>query len=359
MTPLALVAALLLLAGNAFFVGAEFALVSARRDRMEPLAEQGNRRAAVVMAHLEHLSPMLAATQLGITLCSLGLGAVAEPAVARLFEGLLDAVGVPVAAQHAIALVVALGIVVSLHMVLGEMVPKNLALTGPERAAMWLGPPLFAFAKITRPFILFLNRFANGVLRLLRVTPSDELATAYTPEELHSLIGRSRREGLLPAAEHDLMTHALELSERCARHVMIPLPQVVTVPWTISAAQLEEVVARTGFSRFPVRAPGAWDQQAGQRLELVGFLHVKDVLGVGPGDRDRPLPPYRLRPMVEIGADLPLDQVLRVMQAARSHLGRVTDLDGATVGVIALEDVVEEFVGEVEDASHRAGFDRV
>lgn len=358
MNLLAVLAGVLLLAGNAFFVGAEFALISARRDRVEPMVEDGDKRAAAVLSHMEHLSPMLAATQLGITVCSLALGAVAEPAVAHLLEAGLEAANVPVGAQHAIAFVIALCIVVSLHMVLGEMVPKNLSIAGPERAALWLGPPLFAFARFTRPFIAFLNHFANAVLRLLRVTPSDELASAYTPEELGALIGQSRQEGLLPAGEHELLTHALELSGRTVRSVMIPLSEIVTVPWTVTAAQLEDAVAETGYSRFPVRAPG---QDAGGEpgggvgpvAELAGFLHAKDVLGVPEQERDEPLPHRRLRRMAEIGVDLHLDEALRLMQRTNSHLGRAVDAAGTTLGVVAMEDVVEEFVGEVEDASHR------
>ncbi|MCK9903719.1 hypothetical protein CC117_06605 [Parafrankia colletiae] len=343
MNLLALAAGLLLLAGNAFFVGAEFALISARRDRVEPLVDSGDKRAAAVLAHMEHLSPMLAATQLGITVCSLALGSVAEPAMAHLLESGLDAAHVPSDAQHVIAFAIALLIVVSLHMVLGEMVPKNLSIAGPERAALWLGPPLFAFARVTRPFIMFLNAFANTILRLLRVDPQDELASAYTPQELGALIGQSRQEGLLHPGEHELLTHALELSGRTARSVMVPLADTVTVPWTVTATELERMVAETGFSRFPVRADA----------ELAGFLHAKDVLGIPAEARDEPLPPRRLRPMARIPVDLNLDEVLRLMQRTRSHLGRAVDATGATLGVVAMEDVVEEFVGEVEDASHR------
>ncbi|KPM57415.1 hypothetical protein CcI49_32045 [Frankia sp. CcI49] len=358
MNLLAFPAGLLLLAGNAFFVGAEFALISARRDRVEPTAQRGDRRSQAVLAHLEHLSPLLAATQLGITVCSLALGAVTEPAVAHLLASGLDAAGVPHDAQHVIAFVIALGIVASLHMVLGEMVPKNLAIAGPERAARWLGPPLFAFARLVRPFILFLNAFANTVLRLLRVTPSDELTSAYTPSELGALIGQSRQEGLLHKGEHELLTHALELSVRTARTVLVPSADIVTVPWTVTATELERFVAETGFSRFPVRAPAAGPgREQGTTAELAGFLHAKDVLGIPEDARDEPLVPRRLRPMVRIPVDLRLDEVLRLMQRTKSHLGRAVDAAGSTLGVVAMEDVVEEFVGEVEDASHRGAAD--
>ncbi|THJ46352.1 hemolysin family protein [Candidatus Frankia alpina] len=362
MTLLALVAGLALIAGNAFFVGAEFAFVSARRDRLEPMVEAGDKRARSVIGTLEHLSPLLAATQLGITLCSLALGAVAEPAVAHLLTDLLHALAVPAAAQHAIAFAVALTIVSALHIVLGEIVPKNLSIAGPERALVWLGPPLIAFARATSPFVLLLNTVANRVLRLLRVEPRDELASAYTPQELAAIIAESKQEGLLEQAEHERLTSALELSDRDAGAVMIPLAQAVTIAWTTTARELEDVVARTGYSRFPVRAPDAAttpssDAGSGRGtadgMEIAGFLHAKDVLGIAPEDLDTPLAPLRLHRMVELATDTSLDRVLRRMQRAGGHLGRVVDAAGTTVGVIAMEDVVEQFVGEVTDASHR------
>ncbi|SNQ45886.1 conserved membrane hypothetical protein [Frankia canadensis] len=343
-TLLALVAGLALIAGNAFFVGAEFAIVSARRDRVEPLVEAGDRRARSVIGALGHLSTLLAATQLGVTLCSLALGAVAEPTVAHLLVDLLHALGVPDAARHVIAFAVALTIVSALHMVLGEIVPKNLAIAGPERALLWLGPPLIAFARTTGPFVQLLNGFANRVLRLAGVSPRDELASAYSPRELAAIIAESTEEGLLEQAEHERLTSALELSEHEVGAVMVPLSRVETVPWTISARDLEAVVARTGYSRFPVLPPG-------DDAEIAGFLHAKDVLGV-PADRlDTPLAPLRLHQMVELATDTPLDQALRRMQRAGSHLGRVADRSGRTVGVVTMEDVVEQFVGELTDAA--------
>jgi CBS domain containing-hemolysin-like protein len=370
-TLLALAAGLALIAGNAFFVGAEFAVVSARRDRLEPKVEAGDRRARAVIGALAHLSPLLAATQLGVTLCSLALGAVAEPTVAHLLVHLMHALGVPEAARHVIAFAVALALVSALHMVLGEIVPKNLSIAGPERALLWLGPPLIAFARATGPFVLLLNGFANRVLRLAGVSPRDELSSAYSPQELAAIIAESTQEGLLEQAEHERLTSALELSEQVIGAVMVPLPQVETVPWTISARGLEAVVARTGYSRFPVLPPatGAADADTnadtdtdadagahagsagstGAGTELAGFLHAKDVLNVPAGDLDAPLAPHRLHRMVELATDTPLDQALRRMQRAGSHLGRVADATGRIVGVVTMEDVVEQFVGDLAD----------
>ncbi|WP_250290064.1 hemolysin family protein [Frankia sp. CiP1_Cm_nod1] len=354
MTLLYLVGAIFLLAGNAFFVGAEFAVISVRRDQVEPSAAEGDQQARSVLTAIGNLSLMLAASQLGITICSLGLGAVAEPTIAHLIEGGLDRLGVPSGFHHPIGFALALLIVACLHIVLGEMVPKNIALAGPEQAARWLAPPLLRFAGLTRPLIVFLNAVANRCVRLVRVHPVDELSTAYTPDQLATMIAESRRQGLLEDTEHELLTGALELSERAAGTIMIPVSEIVTVPWSVTASELEKLVAETGFSRFPVRAAGG-GAPAGPGPVVVGFVHAKDVIGIHGDARDEPLPPRRLRPMAEVRADLPLDEVLRLMQRSGCHLGRVPGPNGTTRGVIALEDVVEEFVGEIEDASHRQG----
>lgn len=207
MTGLAL--AVLLLAGNAFFVGAEFALISARRSQIEPIAAAGSRRARIVLDDMRHLSLMLAGAQLGITVCSLGLGAVAEPAVAHLIERGAGAVGLPDWLLHPVAFAIALGIVVSCHMVIGEMVPKNIAIAAPERAALLLGPAMAAVVRVARPLIWLLNHLANAVLRLTGVEPKDEMTAAYTPDEIAGLLAESHAEGLLQPEEHELLTHAL------------------------------------------------------------------------------------------------------------------------------------------------------
>ena len=351
MSALALLAAVVLLAGNAFFVGAEFAVMSVRRSQVEPLAES-SRRARTVLDALQNLSLMLAGAQLGITLCSLGLGAVAEPAVAHLIEGALHAVHVPDALLHPIAFAVALTIVVFLHMVLGEMVPKNIALATPERAALALVPPLVRFARAAGPVLRGLNAIANGALRMMKVEPKDELTSAYSSDELSEIIAQSRSEGLLDSDEHERLSGALALQQTTARDVMVPLDVLVTVPESVTADELEATVVVTGFSRFPVRS--AYDDpETGGVVEggLVGFVHVKDILGMTVAARSKPLPVSLRRPMPELAADLPLEEVLAALQRNRSHLAQVVDERGA-IGVIALEDVVEEFVGEVEDATN-------
>ena len=337
----ALLLAVALLAGNAFFVGAEFALISARRTQIEPRARQGSRRARTTLRAMEQVSLMMAGAQLGITLCSLGLGAVGEPAVASLIEGPMESAGVPDALLHPIALVIALSIVVYLHMVLGEMVPKNIALAGPERSALLLGPPLYAVVRVLRPFIRLLNAAANGVLRLLKVEPREEIASTFSSQEVAGLVEESRREGLLDDDEHQLLTGALEFVEGTAAKVVLRMEHLVTVRRGATVSELEALCARTGFSRFPV---------VGDDGDLESYVHVKDVLGIPADEHDSPLPDSGLRPLASVSESDSLREVLSHMQSRGAHLARVLEPDSRrTIGVVALEDVVEELVGEVRD----------
>jgi magnesium and cobalt exporter, CNNM family len=334
-----LVAVVLLLA-NAFFVGAEFALISARRSSIEPLAEAGSRRARTTLTAMERVSLMMAGAQLGITVCSLGLGAIGEPAVAHLLEPVFDALQVPESLVHPIAFVIALTVVVALHVVIGEMVPKNLALAGPDRAALALTPPLAAVVTVLKPVIVVLNALANGVLRLLRVQPKDEVTSSFTRDEVAGLLDQSRAGGLLDKREHDLLTGALTLEDRETRSVLIPHAQLTTVAPEDGAPAVERAAARTGFSRFPVVRDGVF----------TGYVHVKDVL-VGEDEPDvRVADITRELPRVPATGDL--RTTLQAMQAGGAQFAAVVE-GGAVLGVVALEDILEELVGEIRDAVHR------
>ena len=332
---------------NAFFVAAEFAVISARRSQLEPLADAGSRRARTALRAMENVSVMLACAQLGITVCSLGLGAVAEPVMADLIERPLGSAGLPESAVHAIAFALGLAIVVYLHVVVGEMVPKNLALAGPDRSALAFAPILLFVGRIARPVISALNAVAGGILRLLRVELKDELVSAYTVEEVHSIVTESTREGLL-IDEHGLLTGALEFSERVAADVMVPMDKVVTVEAGSTPADVERIVTRTGFSRFPVIRDGA----------VIGYLHLKDLLYADDERHQLPVPDKRIRTLVSVGNADEVEDVLHTMQRAGSHLARVVDAGGMTAGVVFLEDVLEELVGEVLDATRREGVRR-
>ncbi|MTE14522.1 hemolysin family protein [Nocardia aurantiaca] len=340
----------LLLLGNAFFVGAEFALISARRDRLEALAAQGKRSANTVIEAGQNLSMMLAAAQLGITICSILLGRVGEPAVAHLLEKPFDLLGVPDSLLHPISFALALAIVVVLHILLGEMIPKNIALAGPERSALLLVPLHLWWLRIAKPVIAIYNFAANITLRALRIEPKDELDSTVSSVELAEMFGESRSEGLLDEEEHRRLTQALGSSDRIVADVMVPLAKARSVPLRgdgTTLGDIESAVAETGFSRYPVRAADG---------SLVGYLHVKDVLDLtaddnaGPGT---PIPRTDIRPLPTLSMGTTLFEALARLRRTNSHLGRVVDSRGNTAGIVALEDLVEEFVGTVRDATHR------
>ncbi len=328
---------IVLLLLNAFFVGAEFAVMSARRSQIEPRAAEGSRAARTALGAMENVSLMLACCQLGITICSLGLGAVAEPALAHLLEVPFEAAGVPEAFVHPIAFAIALAVVVYLHVVIGEMVPKNIAIAVPERSALLLATPLVWVAKALGPLIRVLNAIANGALRLGRVEPKDEVSSTYTVEQVQSIVDESRREGLLE--DGGLLAGALEFSDLLARDVMVPIADLITVPGTGTADDVERLVSQTGYSRYPV---------TGEDQALIGYLHLKDVLVSG----DRELSAMA-RAMQEVGGDTEVEDVLAAMQRSGLHVGRVVDEAGGTLGVLFLEDIIEELVGEIRDGTSR------
>lgn len=334
MTTLQLVIGALTLLTNAFFVGAEFALISVRRDQIEPRAQRGERRARTVLWALTHLSPMMATAQLGITVSSLVLGAVAEPALAHLLEPAFDAAHVPHALVHPIAFAIALTVATYLHMLIGEMLPKNIALAAPEHTALLLGPPLVALTRALRPVIFGINAFANALLRLLHVEPRDEVASVFTDDELARIVEDSSDAGLLQTAEGQRLRDALELGTRTVREILVPASAMVTVDHRVTPRQLERAAAASGYSRFPATAPGG---------AVLGIFHVKDALGVA--ERGRPMPRDTLRPIVPLRLDTPLDDALTAMRASSTHLTAVTSDNGTLLGFITMEDVLSELVG--------------
>ncbi|WP_175409475.1 hemolysin family protein [Streptomyces sp. TRM64462] len=342
MSTLQLLFALLLVLANGFFVGAEFALVSVRRSQIEQLGPR-SKRARRVLYGLENLPQMMAAAQFGITVCSLTLGAVAEPTVARLLEPLFHAIRVPEGLIHPLGYVIALAAVVFLHLVVGEMVPKNLAMAAPEKTALWLSPALVGFARLCRPVTRALGACAHAVLKTFGVEPKDEVEAVFTSEQLNRLVEDAGQAGLLAPAEQERLEDALELGTRPVRDVMIPRTALVTVPPSVTPAQIEALTVRTGYSRFPVRAEGGG--------AFLGFLHVKDVLDLE--DPDRAVPPHIWRPMATLRAELPLDDALTALRRAATHLAQVADASGRVLGLVALEDMLEMLVGEVRDPSHR------
>lgn len=343
-TGLALFLLVVLLAGNAFFVAAEFAMVTARRDQIEPRAAAGSVPAKWALKGIEDVTIALAATQLGITACSLLIGAVGEPAIAHLIEGPLASIGVPEGLVHPIALVIALLIVTYFHMVLGEMVPKNISIAKPAPSALILGPILHVFVVVFRPLIWFMNTLANLVVRhIFRATPRDEVASTYTSEEVAGFVAESGREGLLDDDEIHLLQGALGFEALTADDVAIPAQDVRTVPADATVAQVEEICAETGFSRFPVqRADGS----------LSGYVHTKDLLELASRRREAKIPADEIHELITVPPEAKLRQVVSIMQHHNAHLALIAGegTQAHEVAVIALEDVLEELVGEVTDA---------
>lgn len=334
MTALQLAIGALTLLTNAFFVGAEFALISVRRSQVEPRAKDGDKRARMTLWALEHLSAMMATAQLGITVSSLVLGAVAEPAIAHLLEPAFETAHVPHALVHPIAFVIALTVATYLHMLIGEMVPKNIALAAPVPTALLLGPPLVALTRALRPFAFGINAFANALLKLLRVEPKDEVEAVFTDDQLARMVVEAGEAGLLTPADGERLRDALELGTRPVGEILVPSQRMRTVDASITPARLERVAAEAGYSRFPVTAPDG---------TVLGYLHIKDTLGTT--DRDRPFPPATLHPVTRVRIDTPLDDTLTALRAEGSHLAAVLGEGGKVIGFVTMEDVLSELVG--------------
>jgi magnesium and cobalt exporter, CNNM family len=343
-TSAAVLLAILLVFGNAFFVAAEFALVSARRTQIEPRAEQGSRFARTTLRAMENMSLVIGVNQLGITVCSLVLGAVAEPTAARLLRPALDTAHAPHSLVHPVAFAVGLAAVVYLHVVLGEMIPKNIALAGPDRAALVLGTPIWAIVSVTRPVIKVVNVLASGVLRVFGVGLMDEVSSTYTREEVAALVKESRGEGLLEEGEYDRLSGALGFAEKTVETVLMPPETLQTVRRGSTGADVEALCASTGFSRFPV---------VGDDGALIGYLHIKDVLETDEAKRQQVVEDKWIRPFAPVRSDDLLHETLEQLQRRGAHMARVVDGLGETVGVATLEDVIEELVGEIRDTAHQ------
>jgi CBS domain containing-hemolysin-like protein len=335
---------LFLLLGNAFFVGAEFAVMTARRARLEPLAAAGSKRAQISLEALEQVASLLATAQLGITLCSVGLGAVAEQALHEMIEPPLHALGLPDSLGLPIALALALLIVAYLHVVVGEMVPKNLAIAGPDKAALVLAPALLFVSRALRPLTWLMERLAKAMVRALGIEPKDELTSAFTAEEVQYIVAESHRQGLIESDRHGLARRVLEFSDRVAGDVAVPLGELVTLSLGATPDDVERLVARHGFSRFAIT------DAAG---DVAGYLHLKDILYADDAQHSEPVPLKRVRRLATVQSGDEVEDVLATMQRTGAHLARVVGPEGAVTGVVFLEDVLEELVGEVTDGSQR------
>lgn len=333
--PLAAAISVLLLVANAFFVAAEFAVVAAKRHRLEDLAAQGSGPARIALKNNRELSLMLAGAQLGITLCTLGLGAVAKPAVAALFENLFGLVGMASTAATVVSIILGVAVVVFLHMVVGEMAPKSWAISSPERSATLMAWPFRAFVIATGPVLRALNALANACLRAAKVTPVDELANVHGPQELRMLLESSAEHDLIPAGQHRLLSGALGLQETPVYAATLPLADAIGVPANAHTDEVERVSSASGRSRLVV---------VDSTGTPTGIVHIRDALKAPPGSSVGDI----ARETLILGEHENLLDAVTRMREARAQLAFVARED-RVVGLTTLEDLLERVLGEFDD----------
>ena len=340
------VVALLVLA-NAFFVAAEFALVSSRRTRIEAMIRRGDKRARRARRAILALDRYISGTQLGITLASLGLGWVGEPAIARAIELLIAPLPRPLAtiAAHGAATTVAFVAITFLHIVLGELTPRALALLHPERTSAWVAAPLMAFTIATNPFIWLLKTSANLVLRLFGERAPTRLERLHSAEELRMLVDQSAQGGKLDREDARLLAGVFEFSEKTARAVMTPRTEIAALPLEASLAEAAGRVARARRSRYPVTRASLDD--------IVGIVHAKDVLAGLTAAEPRPALADLMRPAHFVPGSREVEDVLADMKLRRVHMVIVLDEYGGTAGLVTMEDLLEEIVGQIYDEYDR------
>jgi putative hemolysin len=338
----------LLVAANAFFVASEFALVSVRETRIRRLIDQGNFAARSVLRLHTNMDQLLAAVQLGVTLTSLALGWVGEPAIAALFERAF--VHLPHAAffAHTVAVIIAFCCITYVHVILGEIVPKQLTLNRADRVALAIAPPMEVFMRAMQPFTALMSRSANLVLKLFH-TPAVREGTVHSAEELKMLVSASRNLGFLPPAQELMVRRALELDDVTAREIMTPRQNVFSVPADMSLEQAETRMMEEQHSRVPVYDPNVGPEQ------VIGLLYSKDVARYMHRrlTRSGPRIPLTVRHVMRDVMVVPetkiVTDLLQDLKHYRRHLAAVVDEFGTTVGIVTVEDALEQLVGEIED----------
>jgi CBS domain containing-hemolysin-like protein len=329
----ALLLTVVLLVCSGFFVAAEFALVAAKRHRVEQAAAEGARGARAALAGMHELSLMLAGAQLGITACTLGLGGISEPAIAHHVDPLLHDLGLPAGLSYGLGFVVAMTVVVFLHMVVGEMAPKSWAISHPERSAMLLAPPFRALVRVVRPLIWALNRMTNGLVRLCRVTPRDELVSVHDREQLAQLVAESQRLGLISETDSGLITRSLTEPQTPVGAIQVPAARIAEVPAGAGVDAVLAAAAASDHTRLLVRD--------GQRV--VGSVHARDAIvarargrAVTAGELARPVP--------ELTADDTVAQAVEQLRQRRASLAVVRGADGRVTGLISLDDLLSRLM---------------
>ncbi|MFJ1593839.1 hemolysin family protein [Kitasatospora albolonga] len=337
---LLLLVALLLCVACGAFVAAEFSLTTVERGELERAAERGERGAASALKAVRSLTFQLSGAQLGITVTNLVIGMLAEPSIARLIRSPVEAAGLPPAAASTLALVIGTALSTVVLMVVGELVPKNWAISSPLAVARAVATPQRVFTAVFRPFIGHLNNTANRIVRRLGLEPTEELASARSPQELVALARHSAKEGALEADTAELFVRTLNLAELTAENVMTPRVQVTALDMRATAEDVANATRATGLSRFPV--------YRGSLDTVVGVAHIKDVLAVPADERPRTRVSEMLREPLLVPETLTVDRLLDQL-SGKLAMAVVIDEYGGTAGVVTLEDIVEEVVGEVRD----------
>jgi CBS domain containing-hemolysin-like protein len=334
---------LVLVAANGFFVAAEFALVSVRRTRIDELVSDGNRRARVVRRSLRDLDSYIAATQLGITMASLGLGWVGEPALAHMLDPILERIvpsDMAYISAHGIAFIIAFSLITVMHIVFGELAPKTIALQHSESTSLWVAAPLEVFLKVFRPIIFAMNGLGRLVVRAIGLQDTSGHALIHSEAELRMLVTASAQGGFLEETEQEIIDRAFVFHDDTAIDVMLPRTEIVGLPLDVGTAQVEQTLQTHRLERYPV-----WD---GDSDHITGVLHARDALAVLAAGGEIDLPRL-IRPVLQVPTSLPLDRLIEAMREARTHIALAVDEFGGTAGVIELERVIERLVGPLPD----------
>lgn len=331
---LGLVVVLVLL--NGFFVSVEYAMVKARAGRLDALIEEGKKRAVRARGIVNQMDAYLSACQLGITLVSLALGWLGEPAIASMLKPLAASMGLSDGAVHAVALVIAFLFIAILHIVLGELAPKSFAVNKAEPVLMMAAAPMNLFYKVMYPFIWLLNVLASGLLRLFRLTPVSETGTAHTEEEIRIIMQESNKSGLIDNTEMTLVDNIFEFADTMAREIMIPRTEMICLNNQITLEENLEIAQEGMRTRYPVCN--------GDKDHIVGFIHIKDLMRGGSSD-------YLdlIRPILTVPESIQISTLLKLMQRAKTQIALLIDEYGGTSGLVTLEDIMEEIVGEIQD----------
>ncbi|TVY04101.1 hemolysin family protein [Cohnella terricola] len=324
---------------NGFFVAAEFAMVKARGTKIDSLVQEGHKKAKGASHLMEHLDSYLSACQLGITLTSLGLGWIGEPAIARMLEPVFQALHFSDKIVHPLSFIIGFAFITVLHIVLGELAPKSVAIRKAETVTLWAATPLILFSKIMRPFIWLLNGTAGLLLKPFGIDIKEDTSSAHTEEEIRILVQESHKSGLIDNTELTLMDNIFDFAETNAREIMIPRTEMICLYGNLSFQENRTIALREMHTRYPVCEK--------DKDNIIGFVHIKDLLKVP----DNALLDIRdlIRPMTTVPESMPISALLKLMQKKKSQIAILIDEYGGTSGLVTLEDIMEEIVGEIQD----------